>query len=97
MERLLESKLSQGPLIEQTDARGHLAFVPVANATRMPQPKPRKWPGVKPMGHSQNAAPGTSAVGGPGLATVRRGIRVVEQQQSITGADMVRSWMGDDA
>ena len=97
MERLLASKLSQGPLIEQNDSRGNSAFVPVANATPMPRPKPRQLSGVKSMANSKSAAIGSSVAGGVHQSTSGRGVGVVEKHQSITWADMAKSWMGDDA
>jgi integrase len=45
MERLLASKLSQGPLVEHKDAAGQSAYVPAKDAAPMPVPKPRGIPG----------------------------------------------------
>ena len=45
MERLLASKLSQGPLVEHKDATGQSAYVPAKEAAPMPVPKPRGIPG----------------------------------------------------
>ena len=97
MERLLASKLSQGPLIEQKDALGNAAFVPVANATPMPRPKPPDLSGAKSMASSKSAGIGSGAAGGVHQTTAGRGFRAAEKHQSITWADMARSWMGDDA
>ena len=47
MERLLASKLSQGPLIEHKDASGQTAYVPVQEVAPQAMPKPRGIYGVR--------------------------------------------------
>lgn len=106
MERLLASQMSQGPLIEQTDASGESAFVPVKDSAPMPVPKPRGVPGRPAVPQFTKSAPGVgslvnvatdtqSANSGPVEVTQPVARAVNAAPPPLTWADLADSWMGE--
>jgi integrase len=108
MERLLASKLSQGPLIEQKDATGQSAFVPVKESAPMPVPKPRGIPGRPAIPQFKQRA---SGIGSPVSATqayvpsansepaesAKPVADVGRAPPSLTWTDLADSWMSEPA
>lgn len=107
MERLLASKMSQGPLVEQKDASGQSAFVPVKEAAPMPVPKPRGIPGRPPIPQFKQSAPGIGSAGSITHADVpsantepaesAKPVAAVANAapQPLTWADLADSWMSE--
>jgi integrase len=107
MERLLASQMSQGPLIEQKDASGQSAFVPVKESAPMPVPKPRGIPGLPVIPHFKQSAPGIgsatpvtyadvpSANSEPSQSAMPVAAAANAAPQSLTWADLADSWMSE--
>ncbi|RFO96385.1 integrase [Rhodoferax lacus] len=109
MERLLASKLSQGPLVEQKDESGQFAFVPVKDAAPMPTPKPRGIPGRPAIPQFRQRAPGIGSTAPVTHADVPSANSEPAQNatpvaavanaasQPLTWADLADSWMSESS
>jgi integrase len=107
MERLLASKMSQGPLIEQKDAAGQTAFVPVKESAPMPVPKPRGIPGRPAIPQFKQRAPGIgssapvthadapSANSEPAQSAMPVAAVANAVPLPLTWSDLADSWMSD--
>lgn len=94
MERLLASQFSQGALIEQTMPGSQVAvFVPAAQATPMPQPKPRGVPGrtASVQDLPQASEPSPASV----MKAEQPANQVTAQPPPLSWQDMAKHWMGD--
>ena len=102
MERLLASKMSQGPLIENQSANGTSSYVHASNATPQPLPKPRGSAAnlsvFKPIRTTSSATGDVQDVD----TKVRRGTGPTDAQPPpelppLSWADLAQSWMRNDA
>jgi integrase len=99
MERLLASKLSQGPLIETTNAQGGSSYVPANEAPPQPVPKPRGSAAVrnifKPIATRQESAQQVQAHEDRQSGPVET--KPPPQLPPLSWADLAKSWMSNDS
>lgn len=102
MERLLASKMSQGPLIENQSANGTSSYVHASDATPQPVPKPRGSAAnlsvFKPIRTTSSATGDVQDVD----TKVRRGAGPADAKPPpelppLGWADLAQSWMSNDA
>lgn len=109
MERLLASKMSQGPLVEQQDDSGNSSYVPLLEVPPLPTPKPRGVYG-KPSGRAKSDIATIESIAFS-VANSKAKPDVADHTQSsnagpadaqpppddlpLTWQNMARNWMGD--
>ena len=107
MERLLASKMSQGPLVEQQDDSGNSSYVPLLEVPPLPIPKPRGVYG-KPSGRAKTdittiepiVCGGTTSKASVADHAPRSNSGPSDAQPPpddlpLTWQDMAHNWMGD--
>jgi integrase len=97
MERLLASKMSQGPLIESQDANGKSSYVHASEAAPQPIPKPRGSAAnlsvFKPT-PTRDAAKVDATVIDMAVNADEAGPAHAQPPPPLTWADLAQSWLG---
>jgi integrase len=106
MERLLASKMSQGPLVEQQDDSGNSNYVPLQEVPPLPTPKPRGVYGkpsgrakadittIEPIVFKDMASNGNAAEHPTKINSGPADAQPPPDNQPLSWQDMARNWMG---
>jgi integrase len=102
MERLLASKMSQGPLIESRNASGVSSYVPVSETAPLPVPKPRGSVANQSIFRtiqtvSKAAGPVVDVDARTGHGAGPANAKPPPQLPPLDWADLAQSWRGNDA